>query len=152
MEAAMVSALMPLFEKILDKIFGLFDNASSTYNSSAKTDEDVDKFVKEAKDLMPEFEDLAKQIDPNFKMSGDADSSADFRTIVKVLEQLKTQTSDATTLKSLDSQIEAFTDAANKMDASGYKGDKGDADLKIELHLNKGLLSPTPGSSSVVVA
>jgi hypothetical protein len=131
MDPATLSALMPLFEKILDKILSLFDNAASTYNSSNKTSEDLDAFVKEAKSKMADFEKLAKQYDPSFKLSGDADSSSDFREIVKVLEQIKTQTTDKSELKSIDSQIKAFTDAANQMDAPSYKGDKGDADLKI---------------------
>jgi uncharacterized coiled-coil DUF342 family protein len=145
MQAAMVSALMPLFEKLLDKIFDLFQNSSDSYNNSAKTSEDLDKFVKEAKQNMGEFEKLATKIDPNFKMSGDADSSSDFREIVKVLEQLKTQTTDKSDLKSIDSMIKAFTDAANQMDAPGYKGDKGDADLKIT---SPGLV-PTSGTTYV---
>ncbi len=131
MEAAMLKALMPLFEKILDKIFDMFQDSSSSYNNSNKTSEDLDKFVKEAQSKMGEFEKLAKEIDPNFKMSGDADSSSDFREIVKFLEQLKTQTTDKSQLASLDSQIKAFTDAANQMDAPSYTGNKGDADLEI---------------------
>jgi uncharacterized coiled-coil DUF342 family protein len=143
MEAAMLKTLMPLFEKILDKIFSLFDNAASGYNDSAKTSEDLDKFVKEAQGKMGEFEKLAKQIDPNFKISGDADSSSDFREIVKVLEQMKTHTTDKSELASIDSQIKAFTDAANQMDSPSYKGDKGDADLKI----TSPVLNPVAGST-----
>jgi hypothetical protein len=145
MQAAMVSALMPVFEKLLDKIFDLFQNSSDSYNSSAKTDDDLDKFVEEAKQNMGEFETLATKVDPNFTMSGDADSSSDFREIVNVLEQIKAQTTDTSELKSIDSMIEAFTDAANQMDAPSYTGDKGDADLTIT---SPGLV-PTSGATLV---
>jgi hypothetical protein len=143
MDPATMSMLMPLFEKLLDKILSLFDNAASSYNDSSKTSEDLDKFVKEAQSKMGEFEKLAKQTDPNFKLTGDADSSSDFRAIVKVLEQMKTHTTDKSELASIDSQIKAFTDAANQMDAPGYKGDKGDADLKI----TSSVLAPVAGST-----
>lgn len=135
----------PIVEKLLDKFFDLFKGASDTYNASAKTPEDLDKFVKDAKNDMGEFQKIAKEIDPNFKISGDADSASDFREIVKVLEQLKTQTTDKSQIESIDSMIKAFGDAAKQMDAPGYKGDKGDADLKIELPS----LIPPSGNSYV---
>jgi hypothetical protein len=143
MDPATMSMLMPLFEKLLDKILSLFDNAASSYNNSDKTSEDLDTFVKEAKSKMAEFETLAKKTDPNFKLSGDADSSSDFRAIVKVLEEMKTHTTDKSELASIDSQIKAFTDAANQMDAPSYTGDKGDADLKI----TSTVLNPVAGST-----
>jgi hypothetical protein len=130
----------PIAEKLLDKFFDLFKGASETYNASAKTGDDLDKFVKDAKSDMGQFQQLAREIDPNFKISGDADSASDFRQIVKVLEQLKAQTNDKSQIESIDSMIKAFGDAANQMDAPGYKGDKGDADLKIEL---PGLIPPS---------
>jgi hypothetical protein len=143
MDPATMSMLMPVFMKILDKILSVFDSGASNYNSSSKTSEDLDKFVQEAKNNMGKFEKLAKEIDPSFKLSGDADSSSDFRAIVKVLEQMKMHTTDKSELASIDSQIKAFTDAANQMDAPGYKGDKGDADLKI----TSPVLAPVAGST-----
>lgn len=142
---AIAQALMPVAKMFLEKFFDLFKGASDTYNDSAKTGSDLDSFVKDAKSKMGDFQTFAKGIDPTFKMSGDADSSSDFRQIVKFLEQLKAQTNDKTQIEHLDSMIKAFGDAANQMDAPGYTGDKGDADLKIE----SSVLSPRAGSAYV---
>jgi hypothetical protein len=142
---AIAQALMPVAKMFIEKFFDLFKGASDTYNGSAKTPDDLDAFVKDAKSEMGQFQKIAKEIDPTFKMSGDADSSSDFRQIVKFLEQLKSQTNDKAQIESLDSMIKAFGDAANQMDAPGYKGDKGDADLNIE----SSVLSPRSGSAYV---
>jgi hypothetical protein len=140
----LVQALMPVAKMLLEKLFDLFKGSADSYNSSAKTSEDLDKFVKEAKQDMGQFEKLAKEIDPNFKMSGDADSSSDFRKIVTFLEELRTQTTDKSQISSIDSMVKAFGDAANQMDAPSYKGDKGDADLTIQ---SSSSLIPKAGGS-----
>lgn len=141
MEAvAIIKAVMPLIEKLID----MLSKSSDTYRSSAKTDEDTDKFLEDIQSKLPEIERLFEENGIDFKTSGDLDHSGDVSTLLNALEQLKSEMTDPADIAKLERIIEDLKDARDVLLAREAGGDsKGEADFEV---ITGDTMSITPGS------
>ena len=90
MEAAMLKTLMPLFEKLLDKILDLFSGATSKYESSNKTSDDLKTLSEDLTKIVkdPEFTKMAQKYVPGYEVKGDVDTVEEVDKLINVFQQM----------------------------------------------------------------
>lgn len=140
---AIIQALMPVAKMLIEKLFDLFKNDTSTYNNSAKTDEDTDEFLKNIEAKLPEVQRLFEEEGIDFKTSGDLDTSDDVQTLIDALETLKTQTSNPADVAKIDEMIESLSTARDQLEVRENEGkSSGEDDFRVETNLY-----PSPGTT-----
>ncbi len=130
---AIAQMLMPIAKMLIEKLFDMLQNDSSTYDSSAKTSEDTDAFLQGVQDKLPQIKEIFKENGLDFKTSGDLDHSSDVQALIDKLEELKASTSSPADIAKLDSLINSLTSAKTELlsrEASGSS--TGENDFKIE--------------------
>jgi len=90
MDPATLSALMPLFEKLLDKILDLFSGATSKYENSDKTSEDLKTLAEDLTKIVkdPEFVKMAQKYVPGYEVKGDVDTVEEVDKLIDVFQQM----------------------------------------------------------------
>jgi hypothetical protein len=144
MDMATLKLVMPLFEKLLDKIFELFSDSTSKYSESNKTEKDLktllDDLNKDIKD--PEFLEMIRKYDPQFSIEGDVDTPAEVRAIKDVLVKLMNDpATSAQDRGKIQEIVNTLEEAAVHMEKLGGKG--GEEDLKVQTTNN--MMPASPG-------
>jgi hypothetical protein len=142
--APVLEKLLPLLEKLFDKLF----DDSSSYNNTMSDEDSSDETKATATDAF--LEKVQKELPTSFEgasitTSGDLDSAADVQKLIDQLNEqradMKAAGSDTTKVDSLIKSLETARDNLETREAAGTSTGDKDFDIKV---------SPKPGETVIV--